>query len=220
MDLPAEPGVWIGVIAAVVTAGIAAWFLLLRDQLRPRNLGEVVGGRIWRSGRLTPRTLRLVRDRHRIRTVVDLGAYWPESPDEARMQRVAAELGLSRHSLRGLRGDGTGNPNAYAHALRIMMQPDAGPMLVMCAAGADRTGAAVALYRVIVQGWTLDAALDESTKHQHDPARNPAMHAFVRTHVESIRRSIHDGAAIPDQPAVDARVDPAHPHVPASAAKP
>ena len=37
----------------------------------------------------------------------------------------------------------------------------AGPVLLHCQHGADRTGLIAALYRVLYQGWTKDAALDE-----------------------------------------------------------
>jgi protein tyrosine/serine phosphatase len=211
----AEHTLWLW--AAVFAGVVAALALVLaRDHLRPRNFGVVVPERIWRAGRLTPRTLRLLRDRHGIITVIDLGAYWPRSRDEARIQRAAADLGLTRHSIRGLRGDGTGNPNAYVHALQAMTHTDAGPLLVMCAAGADRTGACVAFYRVVVQGWTLDAALAESARHDHDADRNPAMHTYVREHLESIREAVRRGHAIPGHPLPDVVIDSVQPHIPAA----
>jgi len=46
-------------------------------------------------------------------------------------------------------------------ALRIMADPANRPVLVHCQHGADRTGALVALYRVVVQGWTKEDALRE-----------------------------------------------------------
>jgi protein tyrosine/serine phosphatase len=36
-----------------------------------------------------------------------------------------------------------------------------GPVLIHCQHGADRTGLVCALYRVVYQGWTKAAALDE-----------------------------------------------------------
>ena len=46
-------------------------------------------------------------------------------------------------------------------ALRIMTDPAKRPLMVHCAHGADRTGALVALYRVVVQGWTKEQAVRE-----------------------------------------------------------
>jgi len=45
--------------------------------------------------------------------------------------------------------------------LRLATDPTKTPVLVHCQHGADRTGAMVAIYRVIVQGWTKDEALKE-----------------------------------------------------------
>jgi len=36
-----------------------------------------------------------------------------------------------------------------------------GPVVLHCQHGADRTGLVIAMYRIIYQGWTKDAALDE-----------------------------------------------------------
>jgi hypothetical protein len=46
-------------------------------------------------------------------------------------------------------------------ALRIMADPGNRPLLIHCQHGADRTGAMVALYRVVVQGWTKADAIRE-----------------------------------------------------------
>lgn len=38
------------------------------------------------------------------------------------------------------------------------------PVLVHCYAGSDRTGTMVAMYRIVVQGWSKEAALEEMTR--------------------------------------------------------
>lgn len=45
-------------------------------------------------------------------------------------------------------------------ALQIMVKRQS-PLLVHCWHGSDRTGAVIAAYRVVVQGWSKQAALDE-----------------------------------------------------------
>ncbi len=45
--------------------------------------------------------------------------------------------------------------------LRIVTDPEAGPVFVHCRHGADRTGAMCALYRVVVQGWPPENAVQE-----------------------------------------------------------
>ncbi len=47
--------------------------------------------------------------------------------------------------------------------LRIARDPARAPLFVHCSHGADRTGAMCAVYRVVVQGWSKDDAIDEMT---------------------------------------------------------
>jgi len=49
-------------------------------------------------------------------------------------------------------------------ALRIMADPQNRPLLIHCQHGADRTGALVALYRVVIQGWTPQNAVLEMNR--------------------------------------------------------
>ncbi len=48
--------------------------------------------------------------------------------------------------------------------LRIANDPTRQPVLVHCRRGADRTGAMVAIYRVVVEGWTKADAINEMTQ--------------------------------------------------------
>jgi protein tyrosine/serine phosphatase len=47
--------------------------------------------------------------------------------------------------------------------LRIVTTPAQQPVLVHCAHGSDRTGMMVAIYRIVVQGWSKQDALREMT---------------------------------------------------------
>ncbi len=47
-------------------------------------------------------------------------------------------------------------------ALKIIIAAQKkGPVLVHCQRGADRTGAVMAMYRIVIQGWSKQKALDE-----------------------------------------------------------
>jgi len=51
-------------------------------------------------------------------------------------------------------------------ALRVMTDPQRlsqGPIFVHCQQGADRTGVVVAMYRVVVEGWSREQAIEEMT---------------------------------------------------------
>jgi protein tyrosine/serine phosphatase len=47
--------------------------------------------------------------------------------------------------------------------LRIVNDPKKTPVLVHCMHGADRTGVMCATYRLAVQGWTKEDAIEEMT---------------------------------------------------------
>jgi len=51
-------------------------------------------------------------------------------------------------------------------ALRIMVAADK-PLLVHCFHGSDRTGAVIAMYRMVVQGWPRDKAIAEFMDPQY-----------------------------------------------------
>lgn len=60
-------------------------------------------------------------------------------------------------------------------ALRILTDPQNRPVVIHCQHGADRTGAIVALYRVVVQGWSKEDAvreMDEGGFHHSSLFRN------------------------------------------------
>ncbi len=48
--------------------------------------------------------------------------------------------------------------------LKLVTNTNAGPVLVHCQHGADRTGTMIAIYRMVVQGWTKQEAIKEMTE--------------------------------------------------------
>ena len=48
--------------------------------------------------------------------------------------------------------------------LQTVCDPQNRPVFVHCRAGADRTGTMCAIYRIVVQGWDKQSAVDEMTK--------------------------------------------------------
>lgn len=160
------------VTAAVVSLGV--WYAVegVIPNIVPKRFGVVEAGAIYRSGELTAAATRRVVSAHGIRTIIDLGAHEPGTIEESRAGAVARSLGVERLRF-DLEGDGRGDPDWYVRALRIMADPGAQPVLVHCSAGAQRTGCAVALHRMIREGWTLDRAIEEARRYDHDPRDNP-----------------------------------------------
>lgn len=74
-----------------------------------------------------------------------------------------------------------------------------GPILIHCWHGSDRTGVVVAMYRMTVQGWSRQRAIDELSipAYGHHAAQFPNIRRYLETvDVEKIRRE----AGIPSPP--------------------
>lgn len=91
-----------------------------------------------------------------IRTVISLRQTVDDAP-------LAEGTGLTLHRIpmksRHVAEQGGAKIVAVMQLLYREMQ--SGPVLVHCHHGADRTGLICALYRILSQGWTREAALDE-----------------------------------------------------------
>lgn len=167
----------------------------------PKRWGVVQEGAIYRSGEPTPSATRRVVARHGIRTIIDLGAHTPGTPEETTAATLAEELGVKRYRF-GLIGDATGDPNDYVLALRIMNDPAHQPVWVHCAAGSERTGCLVALHRVINDGWTPDDAYAET--HRYDHRKNPYLKPMFEQWLPDVRTVYLQGGLIPYEQARDA----------------
>lgn len=172
------------------------WREMVRPNLIPKNFGVVAAGKVFRSGELTPSAMRRVAEKYGVKTVVDLGAYEEGTDGERLQQRTADVLGLTRYKF-DLEGDGTGNPNSYVLALRLMTDPAKQPILVHCSAGSERTGVLTALYRNIVEGKSIAEAFGEAREHRHDPARNPWLLLVLADWREKIAQAYRSGGQIP-----------------------
>jgi protein tyrosine phosphatase (PTP) superfamily phosphohydrolase (DUF442 family) len=79
-----------------------------------------------------------------------------ESPaDEVSAKGTSLKLYHVPMNAFGLRDE------SVLEAMRILSDPANRPIVIHCQHGADRTGAMMALYRVVVQGWTKEDALRE-----------------------------------------------------------
>ena len=78
-------------------------------------------------------------------------------------------------------------------ALRVMVDPANRPLMIHCKQGADRTGALVALYRIVVQGWTKQkAVLEMSTGGYHHSALWRNLDYYVmKADVNALRRQLN-----------------------------
>lgn len=64
--------------------------------------------------------------------------------------------------------------------LAVFDDPAHTRVFVHCKAGADRTGVMIALYRLSIDGWPIDRALDEMNAFHHHPLFLPHLQEFLR----------------------------------------
>ena len=189
-------------ILAVVLGAVWFWSAAIRGNLSPKNFGTVDQGRVYRSGQLTPSAMRRVVEKHKIKTVIDLGSYWDgprlaEPEGERLNQRVADAMGVTRYVM-PLYGDGTGNANWYIHALRIMTDPRNQPVLVHCGAGSERTSCASILYDQLRNQSTIEEGIATARTFRHNPDRNPHVTEVLRTLGPEILSHVKDGGMLSD----------------------
>jgi len=103
----------------------------------------------------------------------------PTAEGMRNLERLGIKTVVNLRSFHSDRDEIKGTDLAYEHLyvkawhperkevvrfLRTATDPKRGPVLVHCLHGADRTGTMCALYRIVVQGWTQEAAIDEMTR--------------------------------------------------------
>jgi protein tyrosine/serine phosphatase len=149
-------------LAVAVPAG---WLIVLDRQGRLvwDHWDEAKRGVLYRSGQLTGDQLTAAVRRHGIRTVVNL-----QMPgDELAAERdLCARLGVDFVNL-PMPGDGFGEEWQFREILKITDDPQRRPVVVHCARGTCRTGAAVAIYRFERDGWTLEDVATEMRRQTY-----------------------------------------------------
>jgi protein tyrosine phosphatase (PTP) superfamily phosphohydrolase (DUF442 family) len=169
-------------VAAVV---VAAWLVVLDRQGRLvwDHWDEAKHGVLYRSGQLTGDQFTEAVKRHGIRTVVNLQMPGAEMDAE---RALAARLRVDFVNL-PMPGDGFGEEWQFREILKIIDDPARRPVLVHCARGTCRTGAAVALYRFERDGWTIDDVAVEMRRQTYKYGWLPGyMYAMAKKKPSSV----------------------------------
>jgi len=147
-----------------------------------KHFGVVQEGVLYRSGQPDRRDLKRLRDAYGIRTIVNLRRADEQDGAEGLSlseERLAVEqLGLRFFHL-PMDGDAKVDPNTVNRWLEIAEAPENHPILIHCKAGVDRTGLLAAAYRIRVQRWSPQKALDEATSEGIDPSSDRNLVEFI-----------------------------------------
>jgi protein tyrosine/serine phosphatase len=149
----------------VVAILLTGWLIVLDRQGRLvwDHWDEAKRGVLYRSGQLSGDQLTAAVKRQNIRTVINLQLPGPELAAE---RDLTASLGVDFVNL-PMPGDGFGEEWQFREILKILDDPQRRPVLVHCARGTCRTGAAVAIYRFERDGWTLEDVATEMRRQTY-----------------------------------------------------
>lgn len=143
------------------------WNNGLRDRLLPKKWGVVEDGEIYRSGRINPALIEETLKKHGIKTIINLAG-----KDERFRQEdeISGKLGIKIYYYTLQTGGGFPAKD-YAEVIERMLdsKKTGKPVLIHCAAGVNRTGAVVAVYRVLIQKKTPEEAYKELRLYGWNP---------------------------------------------------
>ncbi len=115
------------------------------------NLNQV-SATLFRSAQPTAEGFKALESKLKVQTDVDLRLNHSDAPLLAGTQIISASAPMSTFMSQA----------DLTKALKLIVAAEKhGAVVVHCERGADRTGAVIALYRVVVQGWTKEKAITE-----------------------------------------------------------
>ena len=171
----------------LIAGSVWLWEEVLQDRFIPKRFGVVEPGQIYRSGRLHRSLVERTLRKYKIAKIVDLTGGVPKDQDQQAEVRAAQVLGIERVELY-LEGDGTGDIRRYAEA--IVFIHDAvrqnKPVLVHCAAGAQRTGGVIAAYRMLVQKKPPSEVQDEMTEYRWNPNKDHELPQYLNNNMGNL----------------------------------
>ena len=174
----------------VVGAAIYVWDEIIKYRVIAKRWGVVVPGKIYRSGQISQWMIEPSITKHQIVALIDLTGATPESAQDDHQRKeaeVVQKLDIEHYRF-ALGGDGTGDIQMYANAVATLVQCEqqGKPVLVHCAAGAQRTGGVVASYRMLIQKQSPQMAYQEMRRYGWSPRKNPDLLTYVNSHMAEL----------------------------------
>lgn len=170
------------VLALTVIAATLGTVALMTSESRRRQFvwdhwDVVKPNLLYRSGQLPPDQLEAAVRAYGLRTVVNFQIPGPRVDAE---RALCKRLGVGFLNL-PMPGDGFGQEPQFREVLKAVDDPARRPVLVHCARGTCRTGAAVALYRYERDGWTPEDVAAEMARQTYRDAYLPGyVYAMAR----------------------------------------
>lgn len=200
--------VWLVVLLVVGTVWV--WEDVVKDRVIPKRFGVVKEGQIYRSAQLSSSLVKRTLVKYNIGVIVSLSGDSSDDVDTNAEKQVAAKLGIERLVF-PLSGNGTGDINNYAKAIAAICeaQKKRKPVLVHCAAGAQRTGGVIAAYRLLVEKKDVSFVLPEMIRYGWNPKRNTYLLPYLNSHMEELAMLLQHMGVIEDFPTPLPQMSPA-----------
>jgi len=191
------------VAGLLIATGLAiwAWFGIIRYHVIPKRFGVVEQGRIYRSGQLSAPLAKKVLADHNIRVIVDLTNDDPKNQDQQAEKKAAAELNIKVLRF-PMSGKGTGDINEYAHAIVTIVDARKNnlPVLVHCAAGTQRTGGVIAMFRLLVQKKDPAFVISEMKHYGWNAKDNPDLLPYLNGNMALLAEMLKQAGVINEAP--------------------
>ena len=146
--------------------------------VKPVNFHQVTS-EIFRSGQPETEELIALAESHKLRSILNLRKFHSDRRKVAAANaQLPVPLKLYEIPLN------TGSINE-AHLLRILtvIRDAPKPLLIHCWHGSDRTGCAVAAYRIVFENWSVENAIAELMKPEY------GHHKTIYTNIPALLRS-------------------------------
>jgi protein tyrosine/serine phosphatase len=150
------------VVASCIAFAVIAlviWNNGLRDRFYPHRWGVVDEGGLYRSGAIHPAIEEEVLIRHGVNAIINLAWDKKKYKDE---DFIARKMGIDVFRY-DLKKGGFFTASEYADVIGLMVELERQNKIILihCDAGINRTGAIVAVYRILVEKWKAQEAYDE-----------------------------------------------------------
>jgi protein tyrosine phosphatase (PTP) superfamily phosphohydrolase (DUF442 family) len=188
-------------LVLLVAGSVWCWTSVIRDRVIPKRFGVVEQGRIYRCGQISAAFIKKVLAEHNILVIVDLTTNEPNDPDQRAEKKAAAELNIKVLRF-PLRGNGTGDVNCYVGAVTAIANAEKEnlPVLVHCAAGAQRTGGVIAAYRLLVQKKDAAFVITEMKRYDWSPKDNPDLPLYLNSNMARLAEMLKHAGVINEVP--------------------
>ena len=162
----------------------------------------MVPGRIYRSGQISAPLIKKILTKYNIRVIIDLTSADPNDHDKQAEKQAAAELNIKVFRF-SMSGNGTGDVNDYVTAVAAIANAEKQnlPVLVHCAAGAQRTGGIIAAYQLLVQKIDPNIVEDEIEKYGCDIDNKPVLRSYLNDNMAEFAMRLKQAGVIDQIPA-------------------